>query len=66
MIELKPCPFCGGEAKAVIHVANAYISCKKCSATSAAVTVAADICAVDKAAELWNNRVYCPECIKED
>ena len=65
MAELKPCPFCGGEAKKVIHVANAYISCTQCSATSAAVIISADICAVDKAAELWNRRTNCPDCIKE-
>lgn len=34
MIELKPCPFCGGEAEFVETVPhyNHYVQCKKCAA----------------------------------
>ena len=34
LIELKPCPFCGGEARATIapFAGVAFVECKRCSA----------------------------------
>lgn len=31
--ELKPCPFCGGEAEAINYIVEAVCSCAKCRAT---------------------------------
>lgn len=34
MTELKPCPFCGGEAELCVNLEyeNAYVACKNCDA----------------------------------
>lgn len=56
MPELKPCPFCGGEA----HFANRYalgkwcrtVFCEKCSAVITNFEGQDN----EKAAELWNRR----------
>lgn len=63
--ELKPCPFCGGEAELCSTGVTAYVRCNKCKSTSAAVTAALEICAVDETIKIWNSRTNCPECIKE-
>ena len=64
--KLKPCPFCGGEAELRVNVCAVYIACTECSAESVHVLTSPMYTAADKAAEAWNNRVNCPECIKED
>lgn len=56
-IKLKPCPFCGGEAKINNECcAVVYIKCEECGATSGTVGISAEHCANDKLAEKWNRR----------
>lgn len=66
MAELKPCPFCGGEAKLAIKsmghgAAGAYAYCTDCSSTSYAFCVRADWCANDEAIKAWNRRAESEE-----
>lgn len=63
MIELKPCPFCGGEAEYVYRagiliaaLCPVVVKCKECGAVTAYVDASTEYCAKDKAAELWNRR----------
>lgn len=56
-IELKPCPFCGGDATTVFYTGYIYVSCENCGATSEMVKVSKEYCAAEKeAAEAWNRR----------
>jgi hypothetical protein len=61
MSELKPCPFCGGEAKlatkAMGHGAlGAFVYCEDCCCESKSFPVRADWCANEMAANAWNRR----------
>ena len=61
MAELKPCPFCGGEAglttKNLSYGAiGAVVACKECGAKSMIYCVRADWCANDMATNAWNRR----------
>lgn len=51
--ELKPCPFCGGEAKLVGSNSGClfYVECTDCEASTTSTPIAAE------AAEFWNRRV---------
>lgn len=53
MTELKPCPFCGGEAELhdVYSIKLYWCKCEECGAE----TQAEDI--IEKAIENWNRRV---------
>ena len=66
MIELKPCPFCNGEAEFTTNQGydkNCYVRCKECSAKARVIDVCVDYAAKEKAAELWNARVNdCDRC----
>ena len=68
--QLKPCPFCGGDAvKNQIARHNFMVGCSKCHAS-----VSAKWCTQELAIEAWNNRpsntqmhmdaALCEECIK--
>ena len=48
--ELKPCPFCGGEAGFYAETVH-WINCKKCGAESAYYETP------EEAIEAWNRRV---------
>lgn len=61
--ELKPCPFCGGDAE-IEHYANQFlgvinyarVKCQKCGAKGPAFRLAMDYAADEKAADGWNGR----------
>ena len=73
MIDLKPCPFCGGEAKPLVRKQKGKkqvsIKCKACNARSGVVIL--DVWedsapAVEDVAKYWNRRtdnfVRCKDC----
>ena len=55
--KLKPCPFCGGEAKLRNEGSCSFVKCKNCGAEAGLVHISAEYCANEKAAEAWNRRV---------
>lgn len=50
--QLKPCPFCGGEAILIKEkiITRFYVECKKCSAMTNLFTTK------EEAIEVWNRR----------
>ena len=68
MAELKPCPFCGGEA-ALEHSSEgrgySYVRCKKCHVRGVSYCMKFDKSSYDEAIEAWNRR-YTPEEIELD
>lgn len=66
MSELKPCPFCGGEAESKICMSQQtlfsmskkciYIMCKECEARTAGYKESVHYSAEEKAIETWNRR----------
>lgn len=57
MAELKPCPFCNGEAEMRnpwMSSANFYVECYECGCTTAIFDTP------EKAAEAWNKRADSP------
>ena len=48
--ELKPCPFCGGEAEIIVVASYYKVRCSRCSGSA---TIATDRAA---AVEFWNRR----------
>lgn len=60
-MELKPCPFCGGEAAAhnrkyKTGVDYVQVKCARCSAMSMDIPASVEYCAKEVAAEAWNRR----------
>ena len=59
MPDLKPCPFCGGEAL-LSHdyegMGASYVRCKKCGLESIRFIRAFDTASDDRAVEYWNRR----------
>ena len=58
MIELKPCPFCGGEARLFVND-GVRVLCAKCRASSKILVDSEcyKTSAVEKVIEAWNRRV---------
>ena len=58
--DLKPCPFCGGEAiikmAAQLTLPCVYVKCSKCGVCTDGITISAEYCANDKASGAWNRR----------
>lgn len=70
MSELKPCPFCGGEAKVIRVIGDisdcpySFAACKECGSATRQVSADVDYCAKERVVELWNRRVEeSNECI---
>lgn len=59
-IKLKPCPFCGGEAKFENMGEFVVTKCEDCGAESDMIRISAEYCANEKAAEKWNQRINQP------
>lgn len=61
MPELKPCPFCGGEAKLFNNKSLSndfcWVECTVCKSRTVNVYEDLKYCTYDQAAELWNARV---------
>lgn len=60
--QLKPCPFCGGEAEFYMGSYSActnyvVVKCRKCNAKTEEITGSVAYCAKDVARDLWNRRV---------
>jgi Lar family restriction alleviation protein len=49
-IEIKPCPFCGGEAKLTTCMDESWVSCKSCLASAPLVA------SKEGALKAWNDR----------
>ncbi len=54
--ELKPCPFCGGEAAIVYDINSVYVKCIKCHCQTIAMVSSVTYCAQDCVTERWNRR----------
>lgn len=57
--ELKPCPFCGGEAEYVCIQGVAFVRCKrfiKCGAVGPQQPIGDDFIAKEIAINAWNRR----------
>ena len=52
MTELKPCPFCGGEAEIYRHALVSWVRCKECGVDTPAALPQDEQLAID----FWNTR----------
>ena len=63
MVELKPCPFCGGKAVLdhssglTLSLSMSYIRCNKCGAKTRMFAISTAESSDRQAAEAWNRRV---------
>ena len=61
MIELKPCPFCGGEAELsegrFDGKNTSYVMCKRCASQGEFFFVSPRYASAEKAIEAWNRRM---------
>lgn len=58
MAELKPCPFCGGEAElsSPRFIPHAWVACKKCGVSTPTHTAFTPREAKEQAVNAWNRR----------
>lgn len=57
--ELKPCPFCGGEAQLehdFMGIGSSYVVCKKCGLKSVSFMRSFECSSDANAVEYWNRR----------
>lgn len=65
MVQLKPCPFCGGEAElkkdsyyaGAVKVERVYCRCSNCGIATRIYGPSIDYCATDRVIKVWNTRV---------
>ena len=55
-VDLKPCPFCGGEAALTNYVIEAAVKCARCPATITVAHGPYDDTGVEGAVDAWNTR----------
>ncbi len=55
-VELKPCPFCGGNGKLCIGSHVCFVKCQLCGAETGLIEVSAKYSAEKRAIEMWNKR----------
>lgn len=59
MAELKPCPFCGGNASLGhdhLGLGASYVRCEKCGVESIRFMKSFEVASDDEAVEFWNRR----------
>ena len=60
-LKLTPCPFCGGVARLASEGETVvFVTCQTCHVETQGISVSAEYCANEKAAEAWNHRGYEP------
>lgn len=62
MAELKPCPFCGGEAKLDRATHSSLVYCKECRASTKLIDFSPEYASDEKAIEAWNRRTANTPC----